>query len=66
MNGYITIKAYDILEQEVATLVDGLEEAGTYVAPFKARIFASGAYLTRLSVNPLDGTKQFDKQRKLS
>jgi hypothetical protein len=47
----ITLKVYNLLGQEVATLMDGPENAGTYKVTFDARKLASGMYLYRLSTN---------------
>jgi hypothetical protein len=45
----VTLKVYDVLGQEVATLVDDVKPAGTYTATFNASSLASGLYLYRLS-----------------
>lgn len=38
-NGCVTAKAYDILGNKVATLVDGCSEAGSYEVEFEALVF---------------------------
>ena len=45
----VTLKVYDVLGQEVATLLDDVRPAGTYTATFNASSFASGVYFYRLS-----------------
>jgi hypothetical protein len=40
-----TLRVYDLLGREVATLVDGQLEAGTYEVPFEAGDLPSGPYL---------------------
>lgn len=46
--GPVQLKVYDMLGHEVATLVDGLREAGNHVATFDGRDLASGVYLYTL------------------
>jgi tetratricopeptide (TPR) repeat protein len=48
----VSIKVYDILGREVATLVDGMKEAGYYTAHFDGSKLASGVYFTRFVVKP--------------
>ena len=46
--GYITLKVYDILGNEVATLVDEIKPAGEYEVKFVGNGLASGVYFYRL------------------
>ncbi len=46
--GRVSLKVYSLLGQEVATLVDDVRPAGTYLATFDARALASGVYFYRL------------------
>jgi hypothetical protein len=48
-SGFVTLKIYNLLGQEVATLVEGNQTAGTYVATFDASRVSSGVYFYRLS-----------------
>jgi len=48
---HATLKVYTTLGEEVATLVDEVQEAGTRAVQFNARGLASGVYLYRLSVD---------------
>lgn len=47
VSGKISLKVFDILGREVATLVDEVKEAGTYQVSFNGKSFASGAYFYR-------------------
>ena len=50
-NGFVTLKVYDILGKEVATLVNEVKTQGRYEVNFNASNLASGVYLYRLNVN---------------
>ncbi|WP_290663398.1 T9SS type A sorting domain-containing protein, partial [Ignavibacterium sp.] len=53
------IKVYDILGNEVATLVNEEKEPGYYEVEFNAEQLSSGIYFYRLqSGNPLTGSGQ--------
>ena len=48
-DGYASLKVYNVLGQEVATLFSGMAKAGHYIpATFNASRLASGIYLARL------------------
>ena len=47
--GYMTLRVYNLLGAEVATLFAGVRQAGTYVATFDGTGLASGVYICRLS-----------------
>ena len=49
--GFVTLKVYDILGKEVATLVNENKGAGYYTVNFDASKLASGLYIYRLEVN---------------
>jgi hypothetical protein len=56
----VSLKVYNVLGLEVATLVNGRQEAGSYTVPFSANsgntsTFASGVYFYRLEAHPKDG-----------
>jgi hypothetical protein len=40
---------YDLLGREVATLVDGYQESGSYQVQFEARGLSTGMYLYRIN-----------------
>jgi len=46
----VTLKVYNLLGQEVATLFDGAQTAGSYIATFNGANLASGAYLYTLTI----------------
>jgi hypothetical protein len=51
-NGYASLKVYNMLGQEVATLFSGMATAGHYIpATFNASRLASGIYFARLQFN---------------
>jgi endo-1,4-beta-xylanase len=52
---HITLKVYDVLGREVATLINGRQKAGYYNANFDGIRFASGVYLYRLQAVRPDG-----------
>lgn len=47
VTGKVSLKIFDILGREVATLVDEVKEAGAYDVSFNGKGFASGAYFYR-------------------
>jgi len=50
---HVRIAVYDILGREVAVLMDGNKEAGTFKVTWDARGFASGVYICRMTIgNP--------------
>ena len=46
--GRVSLKVYSLLGQELATILDEVRPAGTYLATFDARGLASGVYFYRL------------------
>ena len=48
--GRVSLKIFNLLGQEVATLVNDLQDAGVYRMTFDAAKFASGVYIYRLQV----------------
>jgi hypothetical protein len=47
----VTLKVYDIVGKEVATLVDEVKEAGSYIMSFNGSGLASGFYIFKLQAN---------------
>ena len=57
--GLVTLKVYDILGREVATLVNEEKPAGTYQVSFDASSLSSGIYFYRLKSGEFEQTKKF-------
>uniref|UniRef100_A0A7V3E8K9 T9SS type A sorting domain-containing protein n=1 Tax=Ignavibacterium album TaxID=591197 RepID=A0A7V3E8K9_9BACT len=58
VNSHQTLKVYDILGNEVATLVDEYREAGRYEVEFDASKLSSGMYLYQLKTDIYTETKK--------
>ena len=56
--GMVTLKVYNILGQEVATIVNEVKSAGSYHVNFDASKLSSGIYLYRLNANGFIQTKK--------
>jgi hypothetical protein len=54
----VTLKVYNILGQEVASLVDGLEDAGYKTAIFNSENMASGVYFYRITAGRYSDIKK--------
>lgn len=57
VNSEVSLKVFDMLGREVATLVDGRRSAGTHQVSFNASNLASGMYVYRLVVGDFVSTK---------
>ncbi len=57
-NGYTSLKVYNVLGQEVATLFAGNQTAGSHVAVFDGSIYASGVYFYALKSGDQSITKK--------
>ncbi len=56
--GMVTLKIFDILGNEVKTLVNEQKEMGSYTVQFDASSLASGTYVYQLRVNDFTSTKK--------
>jgi len=56
--GFVTLKVYNILGNEVATLVNEVKSAGTHKINFDATRLSSGIYFYSLFVNNFNATKK--------
>ena len=57
-NGFVTIKVFDMLGKEVATLVSGNKSAGYYSVSFDASKLTSGVYICTINVNGFAQSKK--------
>jgi hypothetical protein len=57
-SGFVTLKVYDMLGQEVATLVNGTKNSGSYIVDFDGSSFSSGMYFYKLESNGFTATKK--------
>lgn len=66
-NSFVTLKVYDLLGREVATLVDGQQDAGAHKSVFDGTRLASGVYFYRLQVQQASGVNggAFTQTKKL-
>ncbi|MEW6701601.1 MAG: discoidin domain-containing protein, partial [Bacteroidota bacterium] len=62
VNSFVTLKVYDILGREVATLVNEYQQAGIYNSQFAIRNYqlSSGVYFYRLHAIPQSGKQTGD------
>jgi thermitase len=56
--GFVSLKVFNTLGEEVASLVDEVQEAGKYSAQFDASHLSSGLYLYRLQTGKFVQTKK--------
>jgi hypothetical protein len=57
-NAHVTLKIYDMIGRELATLVDKEQNTGTYIVNWDASGLSSGIYLYRLSADSFAETKK--------
>jgi hypothetical protein len=57
--GYVTLKVYNLLGEEVATLFEGNQKAGNYIATFNGSKHSSGVYLYRLEAANFSEARKF-------
>jgi hypothetical protein len=55
VNSNVTLKVYDLLGREVATLVTEKKDAGRYSVRWDASRFSSGIYFYKLEARQNDG-----------
>jgi hypothetical protein len=63
MNAHVTLTVTNILGQEVVTLVNGVEDAGTHKVQFNANNITSGIYF--YTINASNGDQKFSKTYKM-
>ncbi|HTR80377.1 MAG TPA: T9SS type A sorting domain-containing protein [Bacteroidota bacterium] len=57
-NAHVTLKVYNVLGQEVASLVNGNETAGSHSVTFNASNLASGMYIYKLASDNFTSVKK--------
>jgi hypothetical protein len=55
---HITLKVYNLLGQEVASLFEGIQQAGNYTATFDGSGLSSGLYLYRMTAENFTDAKK--------
>jgi hypothetical protein len=63
--GRVTLKVFDLLGREIATLVDGPVQAGSHSVTWNPGSCGSGVYFARLSASDLVGVLRYLKTTKL-
>lgn len=58
ISGYQVLKVFDVLGNEVATLVDGIKDAGYHTIEFNASRLSSGVYFYKLQAGSFAETKK--------
>jgi hypothetical protein len=56
--GFVSVKIYDVLGREVATLVNEVKQAGTYPATWNAAGIGSGIYFCKMQSGSFTATKK--------
>jgi len=62
---HVSLKIYNILGNEIVTLVDGEQGAGYYEVKFDARKESSGTYFCRIQISGAGGVSSFTDVKKL-
>ncbi len=57
-NEHISLKVYDVLGNEIATLINKVQSAGSYQAAFDASNFTSGVYYYKLETDNFSSVKK--------
>ena len=57
-NSFVSLKVFDVLGREVATLVNEVKKAGTYSTTWNASGFGSGIYFCKMQAGSFTGTKK--------
>jgi hypothetical protein len=54
----VTLKVYDVIGREIATLAEGIHSAGSYSVQFDATSLSSGVYYYKLSAGSFSNIKK--------
>jgi hypothetical protein len=60
----MSMKVYNLLGQEIATLFEGVHQAGIYEATFDGSKLGGGVYICRMNAN-CNGASNFAETKKL-
>ena len=63
VDDYVTLKVFDVLGREVATLVDEYREAGNHSVEFNASNLSSGIYLYTIQIGNYLETRKLSLQK---
>ena len=63
--GVVTLKVYDVLGNEVVTLVNERKNPGSYKVEFDGSNFSSGVYYYKLKAGSQSGAGEFEQVRKM-
>lgn len=64
-NSSVKLKVYDVIGNEIATLINDQKDAGNYEVIFNASRLSSGVYFYKLEAIPLNGEKSFVQTKKM-
>ena len=62
---FVTLKVYDVLGREAATIVNEEKSAGKYTVEFNASNLSSGVYFYRMEASDAKGSAKFIETKKL-
>jgi len=57
-DSHVTLRLYDVVGNEVLTLVDGFRNAGSHLVSIDARDLASGVYVCRITAGTSTATRK--------
>jgi hypothetical protein len=63
---FVTLKIFNLLGQEAASLVNGELQAGNYTYDWNAQDLNSGVYFYRLEATALNGSKSFIETKRMT
>ncbi len=65
LDAIVTLKVYNLLGQEVKTLVSGIQNMGKHSVPFDAKNFASGLYFYVIEADAIANGQKFRDSKKM-
>src|ERR1035437_6502881 len=64
-DAYVTLKIYNVLGNEIQTLVNGFTPAGSHQVRFNANGLSTGVYFYTIKANSLNGKQTFQSTKKM-